>query len=121
MFFQWAQLKHAIPARWKKLIFDYSDINENELYQNRHVVKGARILSLDKLSSKEIYSVLISNRVNKPTSNIYFEKLFENATLDWSKIYLSPRLATMTLSCFIFNIKFLIAYFFSVKNYTLLE
>ena len=95
MFFQWAQLKHAIPPRWKKIIFDYSDITENDLCQNHHVIKGARILPLDKLSSKEIYSILISNIVNKPTSNIYFEKLFENTTLDWNKIYLSPRLATI--------------------------
>ena len=65
-----------------------------DLYQNHHVIKGVRILSLDKLSSKKIYSILISNTVNKPTSNLYFEKLFENATLAWSKIYLSPRLAT---------------------------
>ena len=51
MFFQWAQLKHAIPARQKKLIFDYSDTNENDLYQTHHVNKGARILSINKLSS----------------------------------------------------------------------
>ena len=82
MFFQWAQLKHAIPPRWKRIVFDYNDINDNDLFQNHHVIKRARILSLEKLFSKEIYSILISNIVNKPTSNIYFEKLFENKTLD---------------------------------------
>ena len=61
----------------KKLIFDHSDINENDLYQNHHIIK-ARILSLNKISSKEIYSILISNTVNEPTLNNYFEKLFEN-------------------------------------------
>ena len=50
---------------------------------------------LKQLSSKEIYSILISSTVNKPTSDIYFEKLFENTTFDWSKIYLPPRLATI--------------------------
>ena len=88
-------MKHAIPPRWEKIIFDYNDINKNNLCQNHQVIKGARILPLDKLSSKEIYSIFISNIVNKPTSNIYFEKLFENTTLDWNKIYLSPRLATI--------------------------
>ena len=76
-------------------VFDYNDINENDLFQNHHVIKRARILSLEKLFSKEIYSILISNIVNKPTSNIYFEKLFEDTTYDWNKIYLSPRLATI--------------------------
>ena len=96
MFFQWALFKHAIPRRWKKIIFDYNDINENDLCQNNHVIKGARILPLDKLFSKEIYSILISNIVNKPTSNICFENFFENSTLDWNKIYLSLLLATIS-------------------------
>ena len=52
------------------------------LMPNDHVTKGARILSLDKLSSKEICSILISNIVNKPTSNSYFEKLCKNTILD---------------------------------------
>ena len=31
MFFQWVHLKHEVPPRWKKIFFDYSDINENDL------------------------------------------------------------------------------------------
>ena len=88
--------------------FDYCcDINENNLCQNHHVIKRARILPLDKLSSKEIHSILISNILNKPTSNIYFEKLFENATLDWNKIYRSPRLATIDTTLISFQYKIL--------------
>ena len=50
-FFQWARLKH--------------------LYQNHHTLKGAWISSTDKLSSKEIYSILISNILtNLPQSSI---------------------------------------------------
>ena len=120
MFFQWAQLKHAIPPRWKKIIFDYNDINENDLPQNHHVIKGARILPLDKLSSKEIYSILISNIVNKPTSNIYFEKLFGNTTLDWNKIYLSLCLATIDTTLRSFQYKILNSILFlNKKLYTL--
>ena len=70
-------------------------------------VETTRILPLHKLSSKEIYSVLIRNIVNKPTSNIYFEKLFENTTLDWNKIYLSPRLATIDTTLRSFQYKIL--------------
>ena len=100
-------MKHAIPTRLKQLIFDYSDSNENDLYKNHHLIKETRILSLDKSSSKEIYSILISDTVNKPTSNIYFEKLFENTTLDWSQIYLSPRLATIDTTLLSFQYKIL--------------
>ena len=64
-------LKRAIPTRWKTLIFTYSDIPKKKLCQNHHIINGARILSTVKLSSEEIYSILISNIINKPTSNIY--------------------------------------------------
>ena len=33
IFHQWAQLKHAISARWKTLISNYSDIDEENLCQ----------------------------------------------------------------------------------------
>ena len=44
--------------KWKmeKYNFLLNDNNEKVLCQNHHVVKGARVLPLDKLSSKEIYS-----------------------------------------------------------------
>ena len=60
--FSWAQLKHATPARWKELIIKYSDVKENNVYQNHHVIKQTNILPLKKLSSKKIYTLfLISN------------------------------------------------------------
>ena len=115
-FFQQAQLKNAIPPRWKQIIFDYSDINQEDLCKNHHVIKVARILPLDKLSSKEIYSTLISNIANKRTSNIHFEKLFENTTLDWNKINLSSRLATIETTLRSFQYKILSSVLFHNKK-----
>ena len=88
--------------------------------KNHHVIKGTRILPFDKLSSEEINLILISNIVNKPTSNIYFEKLFENTTLDWKNRTCHHFQQLLTLPCVLFNIKFLITYFSLIKNYTLL-
>ena len=116
MTFQWAQLKHAILARWEKVIFVYSDINKNGLYQNHHVIKEPGFLSVNNLFSKEKCSILMWNAVNKQTSNVSFEKLFENTTLVWSKIYLSPRLVTIFTTLRSFNIRFLITYFCSRKS-----
>ena len=45
MFFQWAQLIHTIPTRWKTLISNYSDIDEENLFKSHNVIK--------KLSSKD--------------------------------------------------------------------
>ena len=44
MFFQWPQLKHTIPTRWKTLTSNYRDIDNDNLCQN-HVIRGARNLS----------------------------------------------------------------------------
>ena len=65
MFLQGVRLKHAIPTRWKTLISNYSDVDEKTLYQNQHVIKGARILCADKLSSKEINQTSISKNCLK--------------------------------------------------------
>ena len=53
-----------MPLSWKTLISNYSDTDEEDFCQNHHANKGARILSTDELSSKEIHSILISNIVN---------------------------------------------------------
>ena len=34
MFFQWTQLQHAIPTKWKTLISNNSDIDEKNFCQN---------------------------------------------------------------------------------------
>ena len=109
-------MKKAIPPRWKQIIFDHSDINQNDLCQNHQVIKGARILPFEKLFSKEIYSTLISNIANKRTSNIHFEKLFENATIDWNKINLSSRLATIETTLRSFQYKILNSVLFLNKK-----
>ena len=58
----------------------------NLLVLNHHLIKNARILTLEKLTAKEIYSILISPLKNKPTSQNYFENLFPNYTFDWQLI-----------------------------------
>ena len=53
------------------------------------------MLTLEKLSSKELYSILITKFTNKPSSNVYFEKIFPNTKFDWRKIYILPRITTI--------------------------
>ena len=58
-------------------------------------MKNAKILTLDKLTAKEIYSILISSLKNKPTSKNYFQNSFPNWIFDWKQIYLLPRIVTI--------------------------
>ena len=45
----------------------------NVIIHDHHVIKSSRILILNKLSSTEIYAILISKIQNKLSSNFSFE------------------------------------------------
>ena len=95
MCFQWAQLIYAILQIWKnKIKQNLTKSESNLLNLNHHLIKNARILTLDKLTAKEIYSVLISSLKNKPTCQSYFENLFPNYTFDWAQFFLLPGIIT---------------------------
>ena len=60
MYFQWAQLIHAILQTWKNKIKQNLMKNEsNHLVLSHHHIRNARILTYDKLSAKEIHPILI--------------------------------------------------------------
>ena len=60
-------------------------------------MKGSIILTLDKLTSTEIYSMLISKAQNKPSSNVYCKILFADDDIDLGAIYMPPGLATYNI------------------------
>ena len=85
---------NSIPEKWKLTIKQSSSDAKNFIIHGHHLIKGSRILILEKLTSKELYEILISSRTNKVTSVMYFETKFNGNSLDWTKIFLLPRLAT---------------------------
>ena len=66
---------YSIPKRWK---FNHQNAT-NFIIHDPHLIKGSRVITLDKVTSTEIYSILISKVQNKP-SNIFLIYLI-NATL----------------------------------------
>ena len=66
-----------------------------------------QILTLEKLSSKELYSILITKFTKKPSLNVYFEKTFPNMKLDWREIYILPRITTANTYLHFFQYKIL--------------
>ena len=81
-YFQWLQLISAIPEGWKFIIKETHESTTNLIIHDHHVIKGSRILTLDKLFSTEIYVILISKVQNKP-SNFYFKNLFNGNDIDF--------------------------------------
>lgn len=59
MLFSLGSIKAYNSCKMEKLV-EYSDVIENNVYENHHVMKEATIL-IEKLSFKEVYLILISN------------------------------------------------------------
>ena len=76
--FQWVQLIYFFPEKWKFIIKNDYENAANLITHDHHLIKGSRVITLDKLASTEIYSILIFKVQNKPPSNIYFENLFND-------------------------------------------
>ena len=92
--FRWLQLINSITEKWKLTIKQSSSDAKNLIIHGHHLTKGSRILILEKLTSKELYQILISSRNNKVTSFTYFETKFNANNLDWTKIFILPHLTT---------------------------
>ena len=82
MFYKWCQLCHAIANQWKRIDKIINDSCTNIIYFSHHLVKNNRIAALEKLHSKEIYSLIISQDMSTPTSQQYFKTFFPNLNLD---------------------------------------
>ena len=98
MFYKWFQLYHAIPNQWKRIIKTTNDSCTNIVYLSHHLVKNNRIVALEKLHSKEIYSLIISLNMSTPTPQQYFKTLFLHLNLCWKLIYLLSRILTKSTS-----------------------
>ena len=87
---------------WKKCIKQASENTSLLVAKDHHLLRGSTIIILEKLSSKQLYSLLISAVDHQPPSEKYFDNLFPNTELTWEEIYLTARKATANshLRCF---------------------
>ena len=76
----------AIPLIWKQKINDKEiTVETNHVVQDHHLIKNTRVIVLDKIAAREIYSVLLLSS-NTPTSQEYFDKAIPNENFDWNQI-----------------------------------
>ena len=79
--FCWLQLVNSIPDMCKKCIKKPSENTSLLVVKDHHLLRGSRIIMLEKLSSKELYTLLIFVINYQPTSQKYFDNLFSNVEL----------------------------------------
>ena len=83
------QLIDAIPLIWKQKINDTEkNVEKKYVLQDLNIIKTLRVIVLEKVTAREIYSVLILSSGNTSTSQKYFDKVFPNENFDCKKIYI---------------------------------
>ena len=73
---------HAIPNQWKRIIKTTNDSCINIVYLSLRLVTNNRIVALEKLPSKEIYSLIISLNMSTLILQQYFKTLNNVLYLD---------------------------------------
>ena len=68
-------------------------MSKKHVVQDHHLIKNTRVIVLEKLTAREIHSVIILTSGNPLTSQKYFDKIFPD--FDWKKIYILPRVVTL--------------------------
>ena len=91
--FQWKQLIYAIPPFWKKIIKETDDA-DNLLLRNHHLIKKT-LIGVEKLNSRQLYSLLVYTHPYTPTSQKFFNELLKTDSSDWKQIYLLAHLVTL--------------------------
>ena len=61
------------------------------------------LIGIEKLNSRQLYSLLVYTHPFRPTSQKYFLELFKAGSFDWKQIYLLPRMVTLEDQLFIFQ------------------
>ena len=70
------------------------------LLPNHHLIKKKTLIGIEKLNSRQLYSLLLYTHPFTPTSLRYLNKLLKTDSLDWKQINLLPRLVTLdSYSC----------------------
>ena len=91
----WLQIIDALPKTWKDIILNNKGNAKGLVIFDHHIVRNSQIHSLNKLTSKQLYLILVEANTVKPTAQDYFENLFETSQFNWKKIYFLIRNTTL--------------------------
>ena len=102
--FKWTQLVHAIPNYWGKTLTENTTSSQSLNYLNHNLMKSNQINSVEKLTTKELYLILLQHETTTPTSQKYFESTVKELTFQWKDIYTFHVLSQQVLNLNFANI-----------------
>ena len=62
-------------------------ILKNLVIFDHHIVRKSQICSLNKLTSEDLYLILVDANTVKSTAQDHFENLFESSDFSWKKLF----------------------------------
>ena len=112
-YFKWRQIISAIPQNWKNKLTESDGLVIPPKIQ--HNLQLSRPLPIEKLTSKQLYILLIHKIKKKPTSQVKISQKINDDNIDWRKVYIFGRKSQLLamVGCFILNA--LIIFYFSIK------
>ena len=85
-FFSMYTIAYTFPLIWKqKTNHSEKNVGTNYVLQDHHLIINTRATVLNKLTARELYSVLLLSSGNIPTFRKYFDKVFSNENFNWKK------------------------------------
>ena len=75
-YFKWRQIVHSIPKTLKRVLKENQSDSSNLVLLDYQLLKNNGTLGIEKMGSTEIYSIIMSFKVNIPTFRIYFKNKF---------------------------------------------
>ena len=86
-YFKWRQIITAIPNRWKTIISQNRQFYDYSESPQQHLLYVTRMLFLDRLSSKELYTIMINKIRENPSSENTIENRLNKRDIEWVKVY----------------------------------
>ena len=77
MQFIYNQIIHYILKTWKDALTTNLKNIKNLVFLGHRLIKNYQIYCLNKLNSKEIYSIIIESTDSKPSSKLYYNSFFK--------------------------------------------
>ena len=105
--YRWIQLTDALPKLWKDRILNCTGNSMNLCIFDHHLIKKNNLYCLNKLRTRELCQIQISEKYKKPISQFHYERYFSKFNFDWKSIYLLPQMVTVDKKVRLFQNKIL--------------
>ena len=97
--YRWIQWTDILSKLWKDRILNYIG--------NLISLCILDLIPLEKIRSRELYQIQVSEKYEKPTSQLYYEKYFNKFDFNWTLTYILPQMVPVDTKLRVFYYKIL--------------